>query len=725
MPSNSQTLLNGILDKDKPVLAPTLSESKFFELFASEHILKNFGLSYDELFSGIVGDGGDGGIDSIYTFVNGVLAAEDTNFRNIKQDVVVTLYIIQSKKTNGFSDEAILRLEDTCEDLLNLGHPLDFKSKKYNLKLLRSIAIFRDTYTQLLTTSPKLQIIFWYATLADEVHPNVKDRSGRLKQTVKQLFTDSEVEFHFCDADKLFTLYIKSKVEILPLTIEVMMPTQLNSPICLVNLKEFYNFIHDPETNELRNWLFEENIRDYEGRSIEVNKAIRISLESPNPAQDFWWLNNGITVVATRAPLSGKTINITDPKIVNGLQTSMEIYNYFRVNANLLEERNILVRIVVADDQETRNSIIKATNSQSSISPASLRSFDPIHHKIEQYFLLNGLYYDRRKNYYKNQGKPKEKIVTIPYLAQAVAAIWLQRPNDSRGRPIRLLKDPDLYNRIFTEANDVNLYLRCILFMKKIDEFLSSDSAPKYVIDHEINVRFQFAMFAAVIKTNRMHPQSKHILSDDFLDVNTALLAKCLKHVWRTLQQLRGKKKDIDEDRVAKSPRFDAELKELLHKIVVTNKQQLEGDVEEHQKTKMRPIQEPAFSKEVSVQPSNNKDSSIDSPCEFLDYKSPKNKVEQFAVVARFRELKEGVTSSLRNDFEATCEACGINFERDKFSDDMKHGREAGLFSHTGNMVDGFPLSSFGQKYVDLLPDRDAIKALRKSKPNVQKKPKK
>ena len=58
MPSNSQTLLNGILDKDRPSLAPTLSESKFFELFASEHILKNYRLSYDEIFSGIVGDGG-------------------------------------------------------------------------------------------------------------------------------------------------------------------------------------------------------------------------------------------------------------------------------------------------------------------------------------------------------------------------------------------------------------------------------------------------------------------------------------------------------------------------------------------------------------------------------------------------------------------------------------------------------------------------------------------
>ena len=122
------------------------------------------------------------------------------------------------------------------------------------------------------------------------------------------------------------------------------------------------------------------------------------------------------------------------------------------------------------------------------------------------------------------------------------------------------------------------------------------------------------------------------------------------------------------------------------------------------------------WNKEIAVQTTSSKDTSTDNPCEFLDYKDPQNKVEQFAVIARFRELREGITSSMRDDFESICTACGIGFERDKFSDDMKHGREAGLFSPDGSMATGFPLSAFGQKYVDLLPDRDAIKALRESK---------
>jgi hypothetical protein len=40
-------------------------------------------------------------------------------------------------------------------------------------------------------------------------------------------------------------------------------------------------------------------------------------------------------------------------------------------------------------------------------------------------------------------------------------------------------------------------------------------------------------------------------------------------------------------------------------------------------------------------------------------------------------------------------------------------------------MVDGFTLSSYGQKYVDLLPDRNAVKALIKSTPTKLRRPKK
>jgi hypothetical protein len=70
MSTNDQVILNQMLEKRQQELSVSLSESEFFELFACEQILKDHDLSWEEIESGIVGDGGDGGIDGFYLFVN-------------------------------------------------------------------------------------------------------------------------------------------------------------------------------------------------------------------------------------------------------------------------------------------------------------------------------------------------------------------------------------------------------------------------------------------------------------------------------------------------------------------------------------------------------------------------------------------------------------------------------------------------------------------------------
>lgn len=568
MTTSAQTILDELLEQEKDATAPEMNPSAFFEIFTAEQILKNYGLSYDEIQTGIVGQGGDGGIDAIYVFVNGVLATEDADYSGIKQNALITLVIIQSKIKAGFSEDVILKLESTIKDLLDISHKIQDYNRIYNLKLLRIIDIFFKAYRALISTSPELEIIFYYATKGDQVHPNVKYKVEKLKKVAKQLFSECRPNFNFIGAEQLLTLRRKSKIETLPLNVSEALPTLSMGTICLVYLKDFYNFIHDPESGELRGWLFEENVRDYEGKNVEVNKSIRQTLEQRIEIQDFWWLNNGITIVAAKAPLSGKTLSITDPKIVNGLQTSMEIFNFFRRRVESEDNRSILVRAIVTNDERTRNDIIKATNSQSAIKPASLRAFDPIHYKIEQYFEVNGLYYDRRKNYHKNQGKPKDKIISIQYLSQAIAAILLQRPNDSRGRPINLIKNQTLYNRIFNEKYPIEVYLECTRFMKDVDNFLVSENAPEYVRGHEVNVRYQLAMFASTMKARRLHVTPRYVQTRGLGNIKVEFLSKCLKHVWETLQTERGANKDKDEDRVAKSPDFDEALKKHIRSIL-------------------------------------------------------------------------------------------------------------------------------------------------------------
>ena len=164
---------------------------------------------------------------------------------------------------------------------------------------------------------------------------------------------------------------------------------------------------------------------------------------------DFWWLNNGVTLIASKAFLSGKTLTIEKPQIVNGMQTSFKIYKYFYETREKEDTRNILVRVIGLDEtpegNNTRNRIIQATNSQTRIPIASLRATDQIQFILEEYLKSFGFYYDRRKNYYKNERKPFNKIISITYLAQGIMSILLQRPNDARARPSSLSSVDDNY----------------------------------------------------------------------------------------------------------------------------------------------------------------------------------------------------------------------------------------------------------------------------------------
>src|SRR5690606_12366959 len=118
-------------------------------LFSSEQVLKDFELSYDELKNGIVEGGSDGGIDSIYTFINGELLEEDSDYTGLKKDIVIDLVILQSKNTNGFSEESMNKFIASAQDLLNLSNDLKALKATYKKELRKKIELFKNAYLRL------------------------------------------------------------------------------------------------------------------------------------------------------------------------------------------------------------------------------------------------------------------------------------------------------------------------------------------------------------------------------------------------------------------------------------------------------------------------------------------------------------------------------------------------------------------------------------------------
>jgi hypothetical protein len=151
-----------------------------------------------------------------------------------------------------------------------------------------------------------------------------------------------------------------------------------------------------------------------------------------------------------------------DPQIVNGLQTSREIHRYFETGNTTKEEREILVRIIRPQNAESRDRVIKATNSQTAIAAASLRATDEIQRNIEQYLKTFGLLLRSQKEFLQNEGKPRSKIISIPAMAQALMAIMLQVPDTARARPSSLLKKDEDYEKVFNETYPIQLFRACI-----------------------------------------------------------------------------------------------------------------------------------------------------------------------------------------------------------------------------------------------------------------------
>jgi hypothetical protein len=131
--------------------------------------------------------------------------------------------------------------------------------------------------------------------------------------------------------------------------------------VALVKLADYFKFIND-EKSQLRTHFFDTNVRDYQG-DADVNKAIGDTLLSGK--EQFWWLNNGITIVTTKIGGHEHELVVDDPQIVNGLQTSQKIFDHFNTHQELAktDKRELLIRVIQVNDSTTQDNIIEATNS--------------------------------------------------------------------------------------------------------------------------------------------------------------------------------------------------------------------------------------------------------------------------------------------------------------------------------------------------------------------------
>jgi hypothetical protein len=582
MSANDVLALNANFATWEASRMPGLSGIDPFEYYCVDQFLKQFAVSDAELQAGLVGGGNDGGADAVYFFVNRKIVQEDTDL-DPKTAFRVNLLVMQVKQTQGFSPNEINKLVFLSDDLLDLGRqPSQYKTT-YNAKLLEVMRVFKAKYQEIAGAFPEVFIDYYYITTCDEVqNPDAEGAAERVKQKAKEHLSNAQCNFHFVNAQKLWTQVQLRAPKSKPLHWHA---TPLETPegwVGLVKLHEYWKFLQD-EHGDLEERIFESNVRGFQ-QNTPVNIDIRKTLDSPGKA-DFWLLNNGITILTRKANTAGfQKLEIEDPQIVNGLQTSRQIDAYYRSGINIPREeddgRRLLVRVLQSSDEAVRDNVIRATNSQNKMPAEALRATDRIHGQIETLFRQYDLFYDRRKGEYKDEGKPIAKIVPVIELLQAMLAIALKRPDDARARPRDYIKEDDKYAQIFSEDRfDLTLYLKAVSLYRRVASFLASTELDLDV-GHQRNVKFYLVMYFAVALTKNPYAPPDRLLSIDTAKLDNELIADCYQRIWKQYQELAKKfatNGEKDYDSLAKGPHLLRALNTELKRRFTPRKKKAAG----------------------------------------------------------------------------------------------------------------------------------------------------
>lgn len=468
MAKNDVILLDGIIDQRVLEELPSNDRSEVFEYFVLEENLKDFDLSREEIESGWIDGRNDGGIDGFYILVNGRLLEDAEDFVWPRSNASIDVWLFTCKHHPTFLQAPLDAVLATIQELFDLSVKRGDLQGTYSEELLELRSLFHSAYRRLSIGRPVIRFNVVYASRGDssEVGESVRARARQIEATISNLFSSCSVEFKFIGASELVELHRKSKRFALDLPFLEHLATGKDSYVLLVRLEEYWKFVSD-DNGHLRRYLFDSNVRDYLG-TTQVNEDIEGSLADES-APDFWWLNNGITILATNATVPGKTIQLQDIQIVNGLQTTETIYRHFQSGSTASRDRALLVKVLVSTDVQARDRIIRATNNQSPVEVAALHATDKIQRDIEEILERHDWYYERRRNYYRNIGKPRIRFVTPLYVASAVVALIFKNPARATRLKSKFMRNQIGYDAVFSAKLPLQVWPILVDIYKQVE----------------------------------------------------------------------------------------------------------------------------------------------------------------------------------------------------------------------------------------------------------------
>lgn len=258
-------------------------------------------------------------------------------------------------------------------------------------------------------------------------------------------------------------------------------------------------------TGDLRRRIFYENVRDYQGTENNVNKEIRSTIANENTRGQFILLNNGVTIITKSVTSLGANMyELADFQIVNGCQTSNEIFNCKEFASDIL----VPVKIIYTTDSDIISSIVKATNRQSPVPEEAFIALGKYHKELQLLFseyskeMPIEMFYERRSG---EEDDIKEKqgsyqVVTLHGMVRAFESVYCQNPNVVFStNPANILKSKK--EKIFCKDHKPEVYyLASYLFVK----FVNMQQKGKFS-KHDYTLRFYIIMIVRVLMVGSLN----------------------------------------------------------------------------------------------------------------------------------------------------------------------------------------------------------------------------
>lgn len=214
--------------------------------------------------------------------------------------------------------------------------------------------------------------------------------------------------------------------------------------------------------------LLERNIRRYLGlHANRVNSAIHDTLLSAEKRPDFYFYNNGITMICRKFrhnALQGENyqLQIEGMQIINGGQTCKTIQQTLNQPALSGDFGGVFVLLrlyeLADSEQDFVREITYATNSQNPVDLRDLRSNDDIQRQLEIGMADLGYTYKRQR---EDSGSGPT-VITASIGAEATLAIWRRMPQQAKFR--RKEHFGKLYPVIFQGVQAAHVVLAVLIF---------------------------------------------------------------------------------------------------------------------------------------------------------------------------------------------------------------------------------------------------------------------